>query len=42
VYLGQVKSSVPLVGGKLEGFALDNLKKELTRTGEFTVAQLAS
>ena len=40
VYRGQVKSSVPIVGGKLEGFAMDNLKKELTRTAEFTVAKL--
>ena len=41
VYMGQVKSSIPVVGGRLEGFAMDNLKKELTRTGEFTTTRLA-
>lgn len=39
---GEVKASVPLVGGKLESFALDNLRRELTRTAEFTAARLAS
>ena len=41
VYGGQVKSSVPVVGGKLEGFALDNFRKEMAKTREFTAARLA-
>jgi hypothetical protein len=41
VYGGQVKSSVPVVGGKLEGFARDNFRKELAKTKEFTAARLA-
>jgi len=40
-YLGQVKSSVPVVGGRLESFALDNLRKELANTGRFTAGRLA-
>jgi hypothetical protein len=40
VYGGQIKASVPLVGGKLEGFALDNLRKELARTSQFTATRL--
>lgn len=42
VYGGQVRSSVPVVGGRLEGFALDNLRRELARTAEFTTARLGS
>jgi hypothetical protein len=41
VYGGQVKASVPVVGGRLEGFALENLRRDLERTGEFTAARLA-
>jgi hypothetical protein len=40
LYLGQVKASVPLVGGRLESFALENLRRDLRRTGEFTSARL--
>ena len=39
---GEVKASVPLVGGKLESFALDNLRRDLTRTAEFTAVRLAA
>jgi hypothetical protein len=35
-FLGEVRASVPIVGGKLEAFALDNLRRELIRTAEFT------
>ena len=31
VFGGEVKASVPLVGGKLESFALDSLRHDLTR-----------
>jgi hypothetical protein len=40
VFGGQVKCAVPVVGGKLEGFALDNFRKELAKTREFTAARL--
>lgn len=40
LYLGQVKASVPLVGGRLEGFALENLRKDLARANEFTASRL--
>lgn len=40
VYGGHVKASVPVVGGRLEGFALENLRRDLERTAEFTTAQL--
>jgi len=39
-YLGQLKASVPLVGGKLEAFALQNLQRDLGKTHQFTVARL--
>ena len=39
-YLGQIKASVPLVGGKLESFALDNLRRDLGKTFAFTVSRL--
>lgn len=39
-YGGQVKASVPIVGGKLESFALDNLQRDLTRAAEFTAKRL--
>ncbi len=42
VFEGQVKASVPVIGGKLESFALDNLKRDLGRTRDFTAARLAS
>ena len=41
-FRGQVKASVPLVGGKLESFALDNLRRDLTRTAQFTAGRLAA
>jgi hypothetical protein len=41
LYLGHVKASVPVVGGRLEGFALENLRRDLARTGLFTAAHLA-
>ncbi|HWE54362.1 MAG TPA: DUF2505 domain-containing protein [Acidimicrobiales bacterium] len=40
IYLGQVKASVPVVGGRLEGFALDNLRRELANTEQFTANHL--
>lgn len=39
-FYGEVKSSVPLVGGRLESFALDNLRRDLTRAAAFTAARL--
>ena len=42
LYLGQVKASVPLVGGRLEGFALENLRRDLTRAAEFTALRLSA
>jgi hypothetical protein len=42
VYLGRVEASVPVVGGRLEGLALDNLRRDLALTGEFTAARLAA
>lgn len=39
-YLGQIKASVPVVGGRLEGFALDNLRRDLGATGEYTAGRL--
>ena len=41
VYKGEVKASVPVVGGKLESFALDSLHRDLTRAAEFTASRLA-
>jgi len=41
VFSGEVKASVPVVGGKLESLALDNLRRDLTRAAEFTAARLA-
>ena len=41
VFEGQVKASVPIVGGKLESFALDNLRRDLARTRDFTAGRLA-
>jgi hypothetical protein len=41
VFSGEVKASVPVVGGKLESFALDNLRRDLTRAAEFTASRLA-
>ncbi len=41
VFKGDVKASVPLVGGRLESFALDNLRRELTRTAQFTTERLS-
>ena len=40
IFKGEVKASVPFVGGKLESFALDNLHRELTRAAEFTADRL--
>lgn len=40
-FLGEVKASVPLVGGRLESFALDTLHRELARAAEFTAGRLA-
>lgn len=40
VYGGQIRSPIPVVGGRLESFAMDNLRRELARTAEFTVARL--
>lgn len=42
VFQGEVRASVPLVGGKLESFALDNLRRDLTRASEFTADRLGS
>lgn len=42
VFEGEVKASVPLVGGRLESFALDNLRRELGRTAKFTADRLAA
>lgn len=42
LYLGQVKASVPLVGGRLEAFALENLRKDLLRASEFTASRLSA
>jgi hypothetical protein len=41
-YLGQVKASVPVVGGRLESFAYDNLRRDLARTAEYTSDRLGS
>ena len=41
VFGGHVKASVPVVGGRLESFALDNLARDLARTAEFTAARLS-
>jgi hypothetical protein len=41
VYGGEVKASVPVVGGRLESFALDNLRRDLIRTHIFTTERLA-
>ena len=41
VYDGEVRASIPLVGGRLESFALDNLRRELGRTAEFASSKLA-
>jgi hypothetical protein len=40
-FLGQIRASVPLVGGKLEGFAYDNLRRDLARGEAFTADRLA-
>lgn len=41
LYLGEVKASVPMVGGRLESFALDNLRRDLARAGRFITGRLA-
>lgn len=41
VFGGEVKASVPLVGGKLESFALDNLHRDLGRAAALTAERLA-
>jgi len=41
VFSGEVKASVPVVGGKLESFALDTLRRDLTRAAQFTAGRLA-
>jgi uncharacterized protein DUF2505 len=38
---GDVKASVPLVGGKLESFALENLHRDLALAATFTAGRLA-
>jgi Protein of unknown function (DUF2505) len=40
-YSGQIKASVPLVGGKLESFAFDNLHKDLAISHDYIAARLA-
>lgn len=40
-FAGQVKANVPLVGGKLESFALENLKRDLRKGHEFTASRLS-
>lgn len=40
LYLGQVKASVPLVGGRLESFALDNLRRDLAAAAIFIEKRL--
>lgn len=40
VYMGHVRASVPVVGGRLESFALDNLRRDLALTAAFTKARL--
>jgi len=37
---GEVRASVPLVGGKLESFALDNLRRDLALAAKFTADRL--
>jgi Protein of unknown function (DUF2505) len=39
---GEVRASVPLVGGKLEAFALDNLRRDLALAAKFTADRLAA
>jgi hypothetical protein len=41
-FTGEVKASVPLVGGKLESFALDNLRRDLARAAQFTSERLVA
>jgi hypothetical protein len=42
IFRGQVKASVPIVGGKLESFALENLRRDLGRSADFTADRLGS
>jgi hypothetical protein len=42
VFDGELKASVPLVGGRLESFALDNLRRDLARAADFTARRLAA
>ena len=42
LFAGQVKASVPVVGGRLESFALDNLARDLARTAKFTAGRLSA
>ena len=42
VYLGGAKASVPIVGGRLESFAVQNLRQDLTRGAKFISDRLAS
>jgi hypothetical protein len=39
---GEVRASVPLIGGKLESFALDNLRRDLALAAKFTAGRLAA
>lgn len=40
VFEGEVRASVPLVGGRLESFALDNLHRDLALAAEVTAVRL--
>lgn len=40
VFDGEVRASVPLVGGRLESFALDNLRRDLALAAKFTADRL--
>lgn len=42
LFLGEVKASVPVVGGRIETLALDNLRRDLALTEKFTQERLES
>lgn len=41
LYKGQIKASVPVIGGRLEVFALDNLRRDLAHSARFIADRLA-
>jgi hypothetical protein len=42
IYLGEARASVPIVGGRLEAFAVENLRRDLAQASKFIADRLTS